>query len=195
MIVVVTPSIKHLVIFLAIPVLAGIVFGRQVYLQIFHDLSVWKGGGMGMFASVDAPRQRFLRIYIDDPLGQRILVDQFNSRQRRLISTTRTEPTNRNFDTLSEDLLSSTWVLRREMKQVYRINQYGLPLDEPPELRLAVTPATSQTTSPRQITLGNAWYPAEVRIEYWKIDYDVIAKQLSANQLLVFEAKQRGSGD
>jgi hypothetical protein len=42
---------------LFVPVIALSVFANQLYRQAAHDLSAWKGGGMGMFASADAPKR------------------------------------------------------------------------------------------------------------------------------------------
>jgi hypothetical protein len=176
-------------------VLAILVFGWQVYMQFTRDLSIWKGGGMGMFAGIDAPRQRLLKIYLRDPLGQRILVNQFNSRQQRLITAARIEPTDVNFAALSENLLASRWVLNREMVEVIRVDQSGSRLDAPSDLRPAAAPANGGSAPSRQTNLGNVWYPSEVRIEFWKFGYDVDSSRLTANRMKVVEARQRGSGD
>ncbi len=180
---------------LAVPMLATLVFSWQIYMQFTRDLSVWKGGGMGMFAGIDAPRQRLLKIYLRDPLGQSMLVARFNSRQRRLITAARIEPTDANFAALSENLLASRWALNREMAEIVRVDQSGSRQSVPPELLPSAVPATGNSTSLRQTTLGNVWYAPEVRIEFWKISYDGDSSLLTANLAKVVEARQRGSGD
>ncbi len=174
---------------------AILVFGGQVYMQVTRDLSVWKGGGMGMFAGIDAPRQRLLKIYLRDPLGQSILVNRFNARQRRLITAARIEPSDVNFTALSENLLASKWVLSRETVEIFRVDRSGSRLSGPPEIRPSAVPATSISTSLRQTTLGNVWYASQIRIEFWKIGYDINSSLLTANRAKVVEASQRGSGD
>jgi hypothetical protein len=39
---------------------------QQIILSHHHDLSPWKGGGFGMFASVDMPTHRIIRGYFVD---------------------------------------------------------------------------------------------------------------------------------
>ena len=42
-----------------IPAIMLTVFARQIYLQRSAQLSTWKGGGMGMFASADGTVNRY----------------------------------------------------------------------------------------------------------------------------------------
>lgn len=150
---------------------------------------------MGMFAGIDAPRQRVLKIYLRDPLGQNILVNEFDSRQQRLITAARIEPTDANFAALSENLLASRWVLNGEIVEIIRVDQSGARLRVPPEPFPGVSPVSDSLTTLPRTTLGNVWYPSEVRIEFWKFGYDAESSLLTANRIKVVEARQRGSGD
>lgn len=44
-----------------------VVAARQIYLVRSSDLSPWKGGGFGMFASTDAGPQRRVRLFVEGP--------------------------------------------------------------------------------------------------------------------------------
>ncbi len=83
-------QLKQLLLVWIVPLVAFGLFGRQIYLQTNHNLSVWKGGGMGMFAGIGAPHHRFLRISVVDPIGQKIVVVRFNNKHQRLIGRLRT---------------------------------------------------------------------------------------------------------
>lgn len=53
-------------------------FSHQVYLVVAYDLSVWKGGGMGMFSSPDHPSKRHLFMYVINESGQeKVVVPNF----------------------------------------------------------------------------------------------------------------------
>src|SRR5687768_5793443 len=46
------------------PLLLCAIACLQIYLAMTKSLSPWKGGGFGMFSTVDSPDARFLRIYL-----------------------------------------------------------------------------------------------------------------------------------
>ncbi|MGI9513706.1 MAG: hypothetical protein ACR2OL_12460, partial [Anderseniella sp.] len=72
---------------MAIPVLAVLVAGRQLYLSTYHDLSTWKGGGMGMFASADT-LARYVRVFIEMPDKRRILINKLTPDQNEMLLNT-----------------------------------------------------------------------------------------------------------
>ncbi len=187
-------KVKQLAILLAVPLLACAVFARQVYLQVAHDLSVWKGGGMGMFAGVGAPQHRFVKIFLTDPLGQRILTVRHAPEQVRLIAAVRAEPTQANLEELAGALLESRWILRRETIAGYRVDSRGRRIGLMPERHLSVVPATAPTRSDERLTPGNGgWTPERVQIEFWEIGYDRDSKTLRATRAKAFE-KPRAAG-
>lgn len=67
----ITPGfrVKYLTTFCA-PIGLVLIACLQLYLVHVHNLVPWKGGGFGMFASVDAPPARFLRCYLLTADGQ-----------------------------------------------------------------------------------------------------------------------------
>lgn len=62
---------QRFVFFALIPLVAGLVVLRQGYLSKFDELSTWKGGGMGMFASADSTATRFLQFFVESNDGRR----------------------------------------------------------------------------------------------------------------------------
>ena len=59
------PSPRHLAATPACILL--LVAAHQIYLARGFDLSPWKGGGFGMFASTDAGPQRRVRLFVEGP--------------------------------------------------------------------------------------------------------------------------------
>lgn len=56
------------------PLFFLIFFTRQAYYVHSYDLSVWKGGGMGMFSSPDHPSKRHIYLYTINTAGVKKLV-------------------------------------------------------------------------------------------------------------------------
>lgn len=56
-------------------ILLVVVAVHQIAAARFADLSPWKGGGFGMFSSIDSKSTRLLRVYAVDAEGQRRELD------------------------------------------------------------------------------------------------------------------------
>ena len=95
---------RHIV--LTIPIVATLIFLNQIYRQHAHDLSVWKGGGMGMFAALDRPRgSRFVKMYITDSENIRMPVTAFDELTYRV----QVEPSEKNLDRLLSKMVNTQW--------------------------------------------------------------------------------------
>ena len=57
-----------------VPIVLSTVAVAQIALANFGNLSPWKGGGFGMFASIDAPSYRSIAVHARDNSGERFLV-------------------------------------------------------------------------------------------------------------------------
>lgn len=90
------------------PSLLCIIALLQIYLVRTASLSPWKGGGFGMFSTVDSSEARFLRIYLVTEVDEiPILVpDSLNPLARKA----RTIPTLQNLTGLGQHLAQGTWV-------------------------------------------------------------------------------------
>ena len=168
---------KRLFVLAVIPCVALSLFARQVYLQYAHDLSVWKGGGMGMFAGIGAPHHRFLKITLEDPIGQRIVLVRFTGEHQRLISRLRSEPRDEHFRALATSLLETGWIVLSQTLLQTRFDSRGERIREPPRRSLSIAPATKP---------GQGWRPKAVEIAFWKITYDRATKTLGADLARTF---------
>src|SRR5687768_8072760 len=80
----------------------------QIYLAQTQDLSRWKGGGFGMFSTLDSPSARFLRIYIITEAGEFPVV--VPSHLVELKDRVRAVPSESSVRTLSAELARSRWI-------------------------------------------------------------------------------------
>lgn len=152
-----------MVLFLAIPTLALLVAGRQLYLSTHHDLSTWKGGGMGMFASADT-LARYVRVFIETPDQKRILINRLTSEQNDLLLNTMYYPSERNLSTLGTSLRQTSFSASRQPNQVTRFDQSGKPLG-PGSTSYILASARDDGPAASQLDLP-------IVIELWEFSYD-----------------------
>ena len=164
---------------LFVPVIALSVFANQLYRQAAYDLSAWKGGGMGMFASADAPAYRFARV-IAETSGQTIHLDCFASDLNDLLTSATHEPSNRNLSNLAQAVLAETW----------HLHETAAALAPPSSTTASLT---SMLVQPRAAArycpypppggLGNQTVRFDsVRVVFYKLTYDRATSTLSATQ-------------
>ena len=80
----------------------------QFYYAHNYALSAWKGGGFGMFSTVDSPEARFFRIYLMvDGIEAPVKMPNHLS---QLAYKVRTIPTISNLELLAQRLVKSTWI-------------------------------------------------------------------------------------
>lgn len=166
--------LKQLLFVWIVPLVALGLFGRQIYLQTSHNLSVWKGGGMGMFAGIGAPHHRFLKISVVDPIGQTIVVVRFNAKHQGLMGRLRAEPSDTNFQNLANSLKTTRWKVLPQTLLETRADSAGRISPASRRRSLMIVPEPANATA-------RGWQPAEVRIEFWAISYDRSTKALGAS--------------
>jgi len=84
----------------------------QLFLGLNFGLTPWKGGGFGMFSTVDSPEARTVRVYLETDDGALpTRVPSWLSSRRRY---TRSLPTDFRIQGLAEELAAATWVYREE---------------------------------------------------------------------------------
>lgn len=71
----------------------------QMTLSSTHDLSPWKGGGFGMFSTVDFPSSRKLKVYFIGENNEKVRVPR--KIYRKMEKRFRTLPTKKRFDRLA----------------------------------------------------------------------------------------------
>lgn len=110
-------------------VLAAVAVGQMVVART-SDLSPWKGGGFGMFSTIDSPGARVLRAFLVRG-GEEIPV-RVPGALRELASEVRTHPSQERLDELAESLAAGTWVPYslvppsehfRQLRSQYRVDR------------------------------------------------------------------------
>ncbi|NEO91587.1 MAG: hypothetical protein F6K56_15635 [Moorea sp. SIO3G5] len=116
-----------------VPSLLATVALVQQYASHQLSLTPWKGGGFGMFSTVDSPAARFLRIYIVTDEGKtQVKLPKWLG---KLATEVRTIPTKNRLLRLTRELAQSQWI------------SYASPSSEPPTLNEATVNATEGDTS------------------------------------------------
>jgi hypothetical protein len=133
------------------PGLLLVVAGLQMLLAGTASLSPWKGGGFGMFSTVDAPSARFLRVYLitgghETPV---LLPDHL----RPLAAEIRTMPRAHRLKALARKVASGIWVPYRLSPAVHHYRRLLTSVDD--NLTGPSTDAWSSANS------GNAGQPGD----------------------------------
>lgn len=108
--------------------LCGIALVQLAFAQ-FSTLSPWKGGGFGMFSTVDSPGARFLRVYLVTPDGEIpvMIPDNLKNKEVEL----RTVGSRQLADEFIGMLANGTWVkLRMESAVPYYVRLLKLQNQE-----------------------------------------------------------------
>lgn len=175
---------------LLVPVIALTVFANQLYRQAAHDLSAWKGGGMGMFASADAPAYRFARV-IAETDGQSVYLECFAGDLDDLLTSATHEPSDQNLSSLAQAVLAKTWYL----------HESAAGLARPSSTSASSTMMVMRPRAPARYCpypppggLGNQPLPVDsVRVEFYKLIYDRETNTLSAIQEASLDHDRPGS--
>jgi len=162
-------TIEKYLVFI-IPLIALLIFINQFYRQHAHNLSVWKGGGMGMFAALDRPsRSRFVKIFITNEQGVRFPLKETSMGIGELTYILATEPTDKNINTLLQKVKSIRWFYSDALLSVYSRHEQTKSL---------------VTKLPQIKPFGNK--PVDIKsikIETGQLVYDMSTKVLSAKTL------------
>lgn len=178
-------SPKNFLLFLAIPTLAILVAGRQLYLSTYHDLSTWKGGGMGMFASADT-LARYVRVFIEMPDQKRILINKLTAEQNDLLLNTMYYPSERNLAKLGASLRQTRFSASREPNQVTRFDQSGKSLGAG-STSYIVASARDDHASGSELELP-------IIIELWEFSYDPAGRLLKTSAKKTVKLEATGNG-
>jgi hypothetical protein len=119
------PLLKRFVLYGLVPVVACTVALRQAYLSKFDELSTWKGGGMGMFASADSTDTRFLRFFIEKADGQREPIIGLNERQNAMMERILWYPRERAYEPLAHSIRRTSFVASNEPSPVWSYSETG----------------------------------------------------------------------
>jgi hypothetical protein len=147
----------------AIPAIALAVAARQLYLSTTDDLSTWKGGGMGMFASSENTT-RYAKVYLIFPDGSRQPLLRLTVKQEELRGQALNFPNDRNLRALARSVKATTWWASTTRVPLNLYDKDGQKVEDGSGQLYDLYPAHARTSSE----------PAEwsVEIEYWKAAYD-----------------------
>ena len=166
-------ELKHLLPFFCAPPLLIVVACLQLYLVHVHHLVPWKGGGFGMFASVDAPAARFWRCYLitaDHDVPVRI-----PESLQPLAGEIRLMPMPEPMSYLASQLAQATWV----------------PAGSTPAGHIKLTEGSAS-----HLKAGDAVEIQGVRLELWRYGFDSQNRQIKAFKILevTIDKTTRASG-
>lgn len=97
--------VRRIVIPPACLVLVAVLHFGRVHL---HDQTPWKGGGFGMFSTVDSRGTRFLRVYLVTPDGE--IPVEIPSRLNKRASNLRAAPSQEKLTDLARRLARHQWI-------------------------------------------------------------------------------------
>lgn len=189
------------------PVLLCAIACLQIYLAMTKSLSPWKGGGFGMFSTVDSPDARFLRIYLINGGEETPVLLPDNLKTMGLKA--QTIPSSALLFKLAQRLAKGTWAPYRMTDPVryYQSNQLrgagssdalrGLvePSVPEPNKRNEISPHTVKMSADGQVVFPKLLKMSEgepgsaspdavvfqrVRVELWKYHFEVGSSQLKA---------------
>jgi hypothetical protein len=169
---------------LCVPVVALVVAGRQIYLSRFHDLSTWKGGGMGMFAANDGPQSRYAHVFLVKPDGTRNPLNQFSESEADFVTRALEYPLRSTFLRAARAIAKENWTPMQQRAPVTVFDSRGEPLRAADEsFHLMVPYGRSSDIEKRN------W---SIEIQFWKLFYDPVKRRARVRlaQTFVFKPSE-----
>lgn len=162
----------------------------------------WKGGGFGMFSTIDSEHSRFVHAYLLTSAGRLPL--QIPSEFEKKVAELRAAPDQALAKELAAKLAERNWIdpqaLQQNIAEQLRRQPDGVPLtgDRLREIRSATLPPTTKNSQPSfsLLVAANAdtashAIPFEgIRVEVWKYEMPVGTTRLQP-RLLFFASKIR----
>lgn len=153
----------------------------QIFLAQTRGLTPWKGGGFGMFSTVDSPGSRFLRVYLLTPDGE--VPVTIPGEHGRLAGRVRAMPSQEKLDELATRLAGEAWVPRAyndlaatpecALPPVCHERRPGCSSPLPPLYR-------ARREEEPEPSAGERVAVAAVRVELWKSRFDLERHRLVA---------------
>ena len=193
------------------PILLCAIACLQIYLAMTKSLSPWKGGGFGMFSTVDSPDARFLRIYLIN--GNEETAVPLPDQLKKLGREVQTIPSAALASDLARRLAHGTWTpyrLTDPVRHYQNTQNDSETLDGLAGPSGAATPNSSNPTDvvktlpdgqvifPKLLRMRERGAPASkgeeavafqrVRVEVWRYSLDIASSQLKATKYLEVSA-------
>jgi hypothetical protein len=176
-------GIHQCIMLCMIPVIAITIAARQLYLSVTDDLSTWKGGGMGMFASSEA-LTRYAKIYLilDGRVTRRSIRQpllRITGDQEKLQIQALNYPNEKNMRVLAESVKATVWSASTTRVPLNVFGEDGEMVREGTE-QLYDLYEGHQRHSDEQADFG-------VEIEYWNATYDLATKEYAGTLVRTFK--------
>src|SRR5437660_11720177 len=107
---------------LCVPFAALVIVGRQVYLSTHYGLSTWKGGGMGMFAAADELSNRYAKVFLVDPDGNRDPLVQLTAEDFDVLNRALEYPIRENFLRAARQIAHENWIPSFQRRPMLHVN-------------------------------------------------------------------------
>src|SRR5262245_4992782 len=143
----------------------------QITLVHTTRLTPWKGGGFGMFSTVDSLGARFVKIYVQTSDGA--VATSVGALHTKLLRRLVAAPTEREARLLANDLVRGEWVDVESGKEAQKAGSVDLPRI----VRLVTPDEPRQPKSPHVEC-------AAVRVEVWKYRFAPDVNELHAEKIL-----------
>ena len=150
------------------------------------ELTPWKGGGFGMFSTVDALDTRFLKIFLITPSGA-LPADVPESLER---DKTRIQslPTPSRIEALAEAMARGVWIYRDVRRREILAEVTGDPPSDAssPAARLTGKPREVRQLEPDEVAHSSAEIVefSSLRVEFWRYRFDPGDATLRAGKIL-----------
>jgi hypothetical protein len=144
----------------------------QQVLARSQSLTAWKGGGFGMFSTVDSRSARFLRAYVTTANGE--VPVQLPRALAPIARRLRSMPTHPGLERLAEGMLEATWVPRRSARE--RVPASGVVGSPAPTGRLRARQDDEPLSDPPVAV-------AAVRVELWRYVFAAESAALVARKI------------
>src|SRR2546430_10289112 len=174
---------------LCVPCVALLVVGRQIYLSSRYGLSTWKGGGMGMFAAADELSNRYAKVFLLGPDGNRDPLVQLPSQDNEVLNRALEYPTRKNFLRAARKIAHENWIPAYQRRPVLTVNVNGEPGSSRAKSFRVMVP--SELRSDRGETRSS------MEIHFWKIAYDPGTRRVhtSLAETFVFTPQELSAPD
>ena len=160
------------------PIVALVIAAGQVYLSNYHGLAVWKGGGMGMFASMDGQANRFAQLFITQSDGTRQPLTHLLRVQKDAIDNALNYPVRPNFLAVAKSIATIEWASSPERMPVVLIDSKGEPAGRASESYHMMAPFRPRSRDEK--------WKGNIQIEFWKMSYNPLTRTCHATLAQTF---------
>jgi hypothetical protein len=185
------------------PLCLCLVAGLHVIRVLTARQTPWKGGGFGMFSTIDSESRRFLRAYLLTADGELPL--PLPEALDKPAAEVRAAPSRAGLEALARRLAAQDWRWTddRQRRQAAAIADHGgvgvsaaalagNPCESPPAARLACGQVHALEPIPRAEARQDAVAFHSVRVECWRLKFAAASGELRGQQMLSAVATRPG---